>query len=112
MSCQRNGGRSQAGKLAIRKIQPASGDERETPFPSSEGRQRELMLASEERTRSWDTRRCRFVGSETMYQEREDFAVTDEHARESSQQPTRETATGGASGAVLEYGWARPHQAT
>jgi hypothetical protein len=27
---------------------------------------------------------------------------------ESSQQPTRETATGGASRAVLEYGWASP----
>jgi len=35
--------------------------------------------------------------------------VTDEHARESSQQPTRETATGGASRVVLEYGWASPH---
>ena len=34
------------------------------------------------------------------------FAVTDEHTTESSQQPTRETATGGASRAVLEYGWA------
>ena len=35
--------------------------------------------------------------------------MTDEHARESSPQPTRETATGGASHAVLEYGWASPH---
>jgi hypothetical protein len=43
-----------------------------------------------------------------MQQERDDFAVTDEHATESSQQPTRETATGGASGVVLEYGWASP----
>ncbi len=34
--------------------------------------------------------------------------MTDEHARESSPQPTRETATGGASRAVLEYGWASP----
>jgi len=34
--------------------------------------------------------------------------VTDEHAKESSQQPTRETATGGASCVVLEYGWASP----
>ncbi len=34
--------------------------------------------------------------------------MTDEHAGESSQQPTRETATGGASRAVLEYGWASP----
>ena len=43
-------------------------------------------------------------------QERDDFAVTDEHARQSSQQPTRETATGGASRAVfIEYGWASPH---
>jgi len=32
--------------------------------------------------------------------------VTDEHARESAQRPTRETATGGASRVVLEYGWA------
>jgi uncharacterized repeat protein (TIGR03803 family) len=34
--------------------------------------------------------------------------VTDEHARESSRRPTRETATGGASCVVLEYGWASP----
>jgi len=43
-----------------------------------------------------------------MYQERGDFAVVDEHATESSQQPTRETATGGASPAVLEHGSASP----
>lgn len=43
-----------------------------------------------------------------MYQERGDLAVTDEHAREGSQQPTRETATGGASRVVLEYRWASP----
>jgi len=41
-----------------------------------------------------------------MQQERYDLAVTDEHARESSVKPTRETATGGASRVVLEYGWA------
>jgi hypothetical protein len=35
-------------------------------------------------------------------------AVTGEHARVSSPQPTRETATGGASRAVLEHGWASP----
>ena len=33
--------------------------------------------------------------------------MTDKHARENSQQPTRETATGGASRVVGEYGWAR-----
>jgi REP element-mobilizing transposase RayT len=39
------------------------------------------------------------------------FAVgADEHARESSRHPTRETATGGASCVVLEYGWASPHK--
>src|SRR5271157_4073852 len=43
-----------------------------------------------------------------MSQERYDLDVTDEHARESSMKPTRETATGGASRAVVEYGWASP----
>jgi RHS repeat-associated protein len=38
--------------------------------------------------------------------------VTNEHAGEGSQQPTRKTATGGASCVVLEYGWASPHLAT
>jgi hypothetical protein len=32
-------------------------------------------------------------------------SCADERARESSQQPTRETATGGATRVVLEYGW-------
>jgi len=34
--------------------------------------------------------------------------MSDEHVRESPPQPTRETATGGASRAMLEYGWASP----
>ena len=36
------------------------------------------------------------------------LAMSDEHVRESPPQPTRETATGGASRAMLEYGWASP----
>jgi len=35
----------------------------------------------------------------------------DKHAKESSQQPTRETATDGASGAVLGHGWSAPSSA-
>jgi len=34
--------------------------------------------------------------------------LTEEHTGESSQQPTRETTTGGASCVRLEYGWASP----
>jgi hypothetical protein len=34
--------------------------------------------------------------------------VTGDDARVSSPQPTRETATGGASCVVVEYGWASP----
>ena len=33
------------------------------------------------------------------------LVMSDEHVRESPPQPTRETATGGASRAMLEYGW-------
>ena len=36
------------------------------------------------------------------------MAVTDEHAKKSSQRPTRETATGGVSRVLLECGWASP----
>ena len=69
-----------------------SGDLADCEAPLSESHARELCRA----------RHRPNVGScSTTTPHRDDFVVTDEHARESSQQPTRETAMGGASRAVL-----------